>query len=303
MWLSQPKTQLNIRCLNLIGTLLLTEAYLGYDTAAEHHLGGLKKLLDFRQHQCFSVSVGYQGSSEESDLVDRYNILAQAITKAKSRLDCNRGSSKRQSLPPFHLSTKDDKMVESIRLMPFFFVSLNVENDKVVDITKPADELRFLMSLLNPLVTSTAQKRVSLSAGDVALIILNANSLHAESLFSVQHFLNKAQEADKLACTWRTIVAARYCFWYGVLGLSKLGSPIEVDLPSHLYTLLLEDVFSSTPAPTLNQRDPDIWIWIVFSAAIALKRFWQALRDCCGLRLVEELHGMIVTQIKAWERF
>ena len=189
-----------------------------------------------------------------------------------------------------------------MRLMPYFFVSLSVKNDEVVDITKPVDELRFLVSLHNlSSDTSTAQERGPLSTGNVALIILNANRLHAKSLFNVHHPVNEAQEADKLACIWRTFTAARYCFWYGVLRLSKLGPPLEVDLPSHLCTLLLRDVGSSISAPALNQCNSDLWIWIVFSAALTLKRFWQALRDRCGLRLVEQLHHMVVTQIKAWE--
>jgi hypothetical protein len=187
--------------------------------------------------------------------------------------------------------------------MPYFYVNISDENDGVVDITKPVDELRFLVSLLDPsLDTTTAQEWGPLSAGNPGLIILNATRLHAESLFSVHHPVNEAQGTDKLACTWRTFVAARYCFWYGVLGLSKLGPPIEVDLPSHLCTLLLKDVDSSISALALNQGNTNLWIWMVFSAAITLKRFWQAVRDRCGLHLVEQFHHMVVTRIKAWAK-
>ncbi|PVI04888.1 hypothetical protein DM02DRAFT_689819 [Periconia macrospinosa] len=302
MLLSHPETQLKAQCLKLIGTLLLTETYLGYDTAAKHHLTGLMKLLNFRQQQqqqCFPVPVDNQESSEESDVADRYNILAQAIIKATSRLEYSQGSSKRPPLPLFHQSPRDpDRMIESIRLLPYFFVSPSVENNKIVDNTKPINELKFLVSLLNPtLDTSNTQEQGPI--GGVALIILNANRLHAESVFKV-HLVNEAQEPEKLGCTWQTFIAARYCFWYGVLGLSKLGPPLEVDLSSHLCVLFLEDVDLSISTPAFNQYNPDLWIWIAFSAAVTLKRFWGTLRDHCGLRLVEQLHHTVATQIKIW---
>lgn len=193
-------------------------------------------------------------------------------------------------------------MVESLRLMPYFFIRITVENDKIVDITKPIDELRFLVSLLNVSSdTSAAPKRGPSPAGDISLTILNLTRLHAESMFSVHRHVTDAQEANKLVCTWQTFIAARYCFLYGVLELSKFGTPPEIDLPSHLCTLLLGDVDSSISAPALNQYNPDLWIWIFFSAALTLKRFWQALIDQSGVCMVDQWHRVIVNKIKAWE--
>lgn len=187
--------------------------------------------------------------------------------------------------------------------MPYFFVSPSIENDRVVEITKPLNEMKFLVSLLNISDTSTARAQVSLSSSHATLMILNANWLHADSLYSLYRPFNTIGDADKLGCTWQTFAAARYCFYYGVLGLRKVGRPPEVDLPSYLRTLLLIDVNSGDLALAPIERKSDFWIWRVISAALALERFGQPLRNLYGLQLFERLYDMAVCQSKAWGKF
>lgn len=192
-------------------------------------------------------------------------------------------------------------MVESIRLMPYFFVSPSLEINQIADIAKPINELRFLVSVFGSSTgTSNVQEGGPVSTGNAALVILNANRLHAESLFSLHHSVNETRETNKLRCTWRTFAAARYCFWYGVLRLSKLGPSPEIDLPSHLCNLLLTGGDTNILTKPFHQFNSDLWIWIAFSAALTLKRFWKALCDLCGSSLVEQLYHSVAAEIKAW---
>jgi hypothetical protein len=277
----------------------------------------LKTLLDLR-HQHHPQSKDDEDSSkEEADLVERFNVLwvatsicgvilavenadsysAQGITKSIFHRGQSCPSLTSDSLPPFQAKTQDHaSILESIRLMPYFFISPQIKGSQEVDATKVINELKYLVSLLSPRPTG------ALSTGDIAVMVLHANRLHAESIFGLHGAVNGGDVKNKLICTWSTLTAARYCFWYGVLGMKKVGLPVATKLLTHLSTILLEDAESDISALVVGQCNPDLWIWKIFSAALAVKRFWRALNKRHGSQRIQQMQSLTKSRIELWRR-
>jgi hypothetical protein len=198
--------------------------------------------------------------------------------------------------------TKLPKQVDLLgllRLAPCFFSNPKTELSRTVNGADIINELRFWVSIFDQ---SQDQAAGNSTTGDIAVFFLQANRLHVESTFRLHRDVSEARVQDEPISSWGTLMASRDCFLYGVLGIRTVGTPVAVKLLPHLSALLLDDAESNISALLSDQCNPDLWIWKVFAAAVALLRFWDDFVELNGAQNIKGIQLSAKDHIEHWRR-
>jgi len=187
-------------------------------------------------------------------------------------------------------------LVKLFRLCVYYWTSLEVEKSQLVGCNEVIQHLRYSALLISPPQTSIADYHTD----DIAKIILEFTELHTATLFGVQKDISKVDILETPICTWGSLMAARYCFLYGVLGFEEINAPILTRLPAHLFTLLLHEADANISALLLAHCNPDFYLWKVFSAMVALLRFWDDLIELENPQDIQRLRLSGESLIEHW---
>ncbi|CAJ0544553.1 Ff.00g036740.m01.CDS01 [Fusarium sp. VM40] len=294
-------------CVKHIATLCLTECALGNITAAETHMDGLMKFMDFHRptHLPSPTEPGL-----DDELANRYIILTyNFIHGFKSRVkDILLFNDTRETPSPemveelmhsWHKTEMQglDIRLKSLKMLPFFFSELppstefiDVDGEGIVDclVTLTAT------SRLRSESPDPFDQNVLWQEGAATRLLLAFVNTHIESISGGRKTSSKRA---RLASSWSGLATATGLYLHAILQFWNAGEPMKPPLHRRILHILQQDLEGTRHHLGSRSRlVSKLWFWKAFVGAMSVER--HVAFDTEGVLV--ELGGTFREFVRGW---
>ncbi|RGP78846.1 hypothetical protein FLONG3_3045 [Fusarium longipes] len=270
-----------------IGAENIRHCYLGNHDAAETHLNGLMKFMNFY------CPIGMSAPPDltlTAELATRYIILIDStysfISACKSRVmiipkDAGKAAAPevvaamhgRYNLEGGGLTLK----LRSMEILPYFFAPLSSTKEfRDIDALPMIDCLLVMTEVSQSSESATGKhpiQQLLWLEGAATVLVLSSIESHIETMHGQHQKVHRGKAPRGMRSSWSGILIATELYLHQVLGLWQLEAQLELTFHSHILTYLIWDLSKSSKClEETSTAASNLWFWKAFVGAFSTAR-------------------------------